>query len=192
MPSYYVPLERYPETYNGQPLTVAALASQKNYMSLYVMGVYGDAEAERWLSKAFRDAGKRLDMGKCCVRFKALDELPLDVIGEVIGRLGADELIARYEASRGGSGAKARGTKAGAASGRPAGARSAKKTAAKKAAKTTRAVTGRARPEARAAKRTPTGNRDARSTRSGQKRARVSAAPAKRAATEQRTSKRAR
>lgn len=120
MPSYHVPLSRYPRTYNGQPLTLAAFASQKNHMSLYLMGVYGDRDTERWLSEAFRQAGKRLDMGKSCLRFTALEQLPLDVIGEVIGRVTVEAFIARYEASRGLTSGKAIATKSAASAPTPA------------------------------------------------------------------------
>lgn len=100
MISYEVPLERYPDTYNGQPLSFAALAAQKNHYALYLNGVYQDAERESWLREEFRKAGKKLDMGKSCLRFKKLDDLPLDVIGRVIAGTPPEELIAGYEASR--------------------------------------------------------------------------------------------
>jgi hypothetical protein len=69
MISYIIPLQTLPETYNGQPLLYAALASQKNHMSLYLMNVYGDRETERWFTERHRTNGKKLDMGKSCVRF---------------------------------------------------------------------------------------------------------------------------
>src|SRR6185369_13191065 len=69
MISYEVPLERCPETYNGQPLSYAALAAQKNYYGLYLMPVYGNKKLETFLRDAFKKAGKKLDMGKACVRF---------------------------------------------------------------------------------------------------------------------------
>jgi hypothetical protein len=100
MIGYFVPLSRHPETYNGKPLCFAALSSQKAYMSLYLMSVYGDAEVRSWFERAYRASGKKLDMGKSCVRFKAVDDLALDVIGEAIGKLGVDRFIAAYEASR--------------------------------------------------------------------------------------------
>jgi hypothetical protein len=100
MIGYCVPLSRYPDTYNGQPLGIAALAAQKGYMSLYLMCVYGDPETKRWFEAAFRQAGKRLDMGKSCVRWKSPDDLPLEVIGQAIARVSVDAFIARYEASR--------------------------------------------------------------------------------------------
>ncbi len=100
MISYCIPLSRYPRTYNGQALGVAALASQQNYMSLYLMSVYGDPATEEWFIRRFKESGKKLNMGKSCVRFKTLDDLPLEVIGEVIARVPVDEFIRRYEASR--------------------------------------------------------------------------------------------
>jgi hypothetical protein len=104
MLSYEVPLGRYPDTYNGKPLSYAALAAQKNYVSLYLMGVYGDPDTEAWFHERYRRSGKRLDMGKSCVRFKKLDDVPLDVVAEVVGRWSLDDFIARYESSRGSGG----------------------------------------------------------------------------------------
>ena len=100
MIGYVVPLEKYPVTYNKQPLGVVALASQKNYMSLYLMNVYGDPETERWFVEEYRASGKKLDMGKSCVRFKGLEDLPLDLVGRAIARTSVDEFIGMYEASR--------------------------------------------------------------------------------------------
>lgn len=100
MIGYGIPLERYPKTYNGQPLTYLALASHKRYITLYLMCVYSDSEQEVWLKQAFVEAGKKLDMGKSCLHFRKLDDLPLDVIAEVVASTPPDEYIARYEASR--------------------------------------------------------------------------------------------
>ena len=100
MIAYVIPLETYPETYNGHPLMYAALASQKRHMSLYLMNVYGDDESQRWFADGFAAAGKKLDMGKACVRFRKLDDLPLDLIGEAIARTPVDQYISSYEASR--------------------------------------------------------------------------------------------
>ena len=80
--SWSVPLSVYPDTYNGQPLCYAALASQKNHMALYLMCAYADSPIKQRLVKGFKDAKKKLDMGKSCIRFKALDDLPLEVIAE--------------------------------------------------------------------------------------------------------------
>jgi uncharacterized protein YdhG (YjbR/CyaY superfamily) len=82
---YTVPLSVYPDTYNEQPLCYAALASQKNYLSLHLMRVSGDPKQERQLRDAFAAAGKKLDMGKSCIRFKRADDLPLDTIGDLVG-----------------------------------------------------------------------------------------------------------
>ena len=94
-----IPLERYPNTYNGQPLGYVALAAQKNHYSLYLMGVYADAKGDAWLKEEFAKAGKKLDMGKSCVRFRKLDDLPLEVIGKAVGRLTPEAYIAHYEAT---------------------------------------------------------------------------------------------
>jgi hypothetical protein len=98
--TYAIPLERYPATYNKQPLCVAALAANKNYCSIYLMGAYGDGKTRQSLEAAFKKAGKKLDMGKACIRFKTADDLPLDVVGAAIAKLPAEEYIRIYEASR--------------------------------------------------------------------------------------------
>lgn len=100
MISYHIPLKRYPETYNGQPLSYAALASQKRHMAVYLNNIYADADTQRWFENAYEATGKRLDMGKSCVRFRRLDDLPLELIGEAIARTSVDEFIDRYEAAR--------------------------------------------------------------------------------------------
>lgn len=102
MISYEVPLERYPKTYNQQPLSYAALAAQKKYFALYLNGVYGDPAREARLRSAFEQAGKTLDMGKCCVRFKRLDDLALDAIEREIASLPVEAFLARHEAARAG------------------------------------------------------------------------------------------
>jgi hypothetical protein len=97
---YEVPPERYPKTYNNQPLGYVALAAQKNYFALYLMCAYQNSEQERQLKEGFKQAGKKLDMGKSCLRFRRLEDLPLDVIGETIASTPLDEFIKSYEASR--------------------------------------------------------------------------------------------
>ena len=101
MIGYVVPLERYPVTYNKQALGVVALASQKNYMSIYLMNVYGDQETATWFEEEFRASGKKLNMGKSCVRFKRPDDLPLDLIGKAVARTSVEEFLALYERARG-------------------------------------------------------------------------------------------
>ncbi len=100
MIGYVIPLERYPVTYNGQALQYAALSSQKNYMSLYLMNIYGDEAVERWFVEKYKASGKKLDMGKACVRFKSLQDLPIDLVGEAIALTPVARFIERYEASR--------------------------------------------------------------------------------------------
>jgi hypothetical protein len=100
MISWIVPSSRLAETYNGQPLALACLGSQKQYMTLYLMTVYGDPQLATWFKSAYKASGKKLDMGKSCVRFKALDALPLDVIGDAISKVSVDAYVARYHASR--------------------------------------------------------------------------------------------
>lgn len=100
MIGYVVPLERYPDTYNGQPLAYAALAAQKNYYAVYLTCTYQDPEREAWFRDAYQKAGKKLDMGKSCLRFRGADDLALDVIGEAVSRTSVDSYVERYEASR--------------------------------------------------------------------------------------------
>jgi hypothetical protein len=100
MIGYYVPHRVYPAGYHcdpRQPLPFAGLGSQKNYMSLYLMCVYGDPDQLKWFQQAWKSAGKKLDMGKSCVRFKSLDDVPLDVVGEVIRRVRAANYIEQCE-----------------------------------------------------------------------------------------------
>ncbi len=93
MITYAVPLETYPDTYNGQPLMYAALASQKNHMAVYLSGVYADeGHREEFLDK-YRETGKRLDMGKSCVRFRRIDDLPVELIGETIAAVDVGSFI---------------------------------------------------------------------------------------------------
>lgn len=95
-----VPLSRYPQTYNRQPLGYVALAAQKHAYSLYLMGVYADGAQEAALRDAAAAEGKSLDMGKSCLRFKRPDDLPLQAIGKLIASMQVEDLIAVYEASR--------------------------------------------------------------------------------------------
>ena len=100
MITYVIPIDRYPNTYNGLPLGYISLASQKNYMALYLMNVYSNRETESNFKKRYIASGKKLDMGKSCVRFKKLDDLPLDLIGETIAMTSVDDFISVYEESR--------------------------------------------------------------------------------------------
>ena len=98
--SYQIPLERYPNTYNGRPFMYAALGAQKNYYAVYLISMYVDGAPTGWFAEEFRKAGKKLDMGKSCVRFKKLEELPLETIGKAIRGTSVEQLIGIYESSR--------------------------------------------------------------------------------------------
>jgi hypothetical protein len=103
MIGYYVPHSVYPAGYHcdpKQPLPFACLASQKNYMSFYLMTLYGGGEQQAWFIDAWTRAGKKLDMGKCCVRFKRLEDVPLDVIGEAFRRVSIKSYIEHCESTQ--------------------------------------------------------------------------------------------
>lgn len=116
MVGYSVPHSRYPAGYHcdpKQPLPFAALAAQKNSLSLHLMGLYMNPSELKWFTQAWKATGKKLDMGKACVRFKKLDDVALDVVGEAFRRVSADAWIATYETSLAGSAQrKAAGKKA--------------------------------------------------------------------------------
>jgi hypothetical protein len=103
-----IPLEEFPKTYNGQPLCYVGLAAKKNYNSLYLMGAYDSSSGEytspfsqKLLVDAFKKAGKRLDMGKCCLHFKQLDDLELTSVAQVIAMSTPTEYIAYYKRVKG-------------------------------------------------------------------------------------------
>jgi hypothetical protein len=100
MIGYFVPHRIYPAGYHcdpKQPVPFAGLASQKNYMSVYIMSAYGEGDGEKWLRQEWAKTGKKLDMGKCCIRFKKVEDLALDVIGKVIAASPAKKHIEYYE-----------------------------------------------------------------------------------------------
>lgn len=97
---YQVPLRRYPDTYNGHPLWYAALAANKAYLTLHLMTVYGDAGLARRLKDGFEAAGKKLDMGKACIRFRAADDLALDVVGAVVASTPLERFVTVAKAAR--------------------------------------------------------------------------------------------
>lgn len=100
MITYQVPLKTYPDTYNGKPLMYAALAAQKNHMALYLTAIYMDEEASREFEAAYRATGKRYDVGKSCVRFRKLEDLALDLIGESVASLQVNEFVERAKKAR--------------------------------------------------------------------------------------------
>ena len=97
--AWSIPLSTFPDTYNGQPLCCAALAANKNYNSLHLMGAAYNSKEKAFLREQFEKHRKKFDMGQGCLRFKTLDDLPLDAIGEVIQRTPAKALIAAHEAA---------------------------------------------------------------------------------------------
>lgn len=97
---YQVPLERYPDTYNRHPLWYIALASEKSYLSLHLMSIYGDRDVGLRLERAFAAAGKKLNMGKACIRFTSADDLELDAVGDAIASMPVDRWIAIAKAAR--------------------------------------------------------------------------------------------
>ncbi|HRI64727.1 MAG TPA: DUF1801 domain-containing protein [Polyangium sp.] len=106
MIGYYVPHRVFPPGYHcdpKQPLPFAGMASQKNHMSLYLMCTYGSPEQDAWFREAWAKTGKKLDMGKACVRFKKLSDVPLEVIGEAIRRAPAKKYIETYQAQLSGT-----------------------------------------------------------------------------------------
>jgi hypothetical protein len=108
MIGYFVPHSVYPAGYHcdpRQPLPFAGLASQKNHMSLYLCSAYASPEHESWFRKAWTADGRKLDMGKACVRFKKLEDVPLEVVGEAVRRMPVKEFVRIYEGTRRGGGA---------------------------------------------------------------------------------------
>ncbi len=127
MIGYYVPHRIFPAGYHcnpKQPLPFAALASQKNYMSLYLMSAYGEADGWESFQKEWAKTGKKLDMGKCCIRFRKVDDLALDVISAAIRRVPVKAYIRHYQSATGAMGEGAAKTASRAKSARSKRARS--------------------------------------------------------------------
>lgn len=95
---YEIPLSRYPDTYNKQPLMYLALAAQKNNYALYMQSVAGMPDARDRLIDAYKADGRKLDMGGGCLRFKSLEELPLSLIGDIVASTSVEQRIAAAEA----------------------------------------------------------------------------------------------
>jgi len=105
MIGYNVPLSIYPGGYLGKkdtPLPFAALASQKNHMAVYLMNIYSDQDqtALSWFLEEYKATGKKMDVGKSCVRFKKLADLPVELIGKAIAKTSVQEFIKMYESGR--------------------------------------------------------------------------------------------
>ena len=100
MLAWVVPLATFPDTHNGRPLMLAALGAHTKRMTIYLMSVYGDAKIRKEFETAYKNTGKKLDIGGSCVHFKTLDDLPLDVVGNAIARVAVDKYVERYRQSR--------------------------------------------------------------------------------------------
>ena len=100
MLSYEIPLETYPDTYNKNPLSNVGLAAQKNYNSLYLMAIYQNPADYQELVDAFAEMGIKPNLGKSCVRFTKLDQLPLDTIARLITKTSVADYIHIYETSQ--------------------------------------------------------------------------------------------
>lgn len=101
MIGYVVPHKLYPSGYHCDPklpLPFLALASQKNFIALYHMGIYADAKLLQWFTEAYANAGVgKLDMGKSCIRFKKPENIPFDVIKELVSKMTVQDWISTYE-----------------------------------------------------------------------------------------------
>jgi hypothetical protein len=98
---YYIPHSLYPAGYHCDPkipLPFAGMAAQKNYLTLSLMCVYNDKKYRAWFLKEWKKTGKKMDMGKSCIRFKRAEDLPLELIGEAVARVPVSEFVAHYEA----------------------------------------------------------------------------------------------
>ncbi len=109
MIGYFVPHSIFPDGYHcdpKQPLPFASLASQKNHMALYLMCIYGSESHKAWFKEAWEKTGKKLDMGKSCVRFKELEDVPLTVVGQAIKKVSVKKYVESYQATRDSAGSK--------------------------------------------------------------------------------------
>jgi hypothetical protein len=100
MLSWSVPLETYPDTYNGQPLSYVCLAAQKRHNALYLMGLYSGSEQAAEFRRAWTEDGRRLDMGKSCLRYRTVEDLRLDLVRETVASIPPEKLIALHERAR--------------------------------------------------------------------------------------------
>jgi hypothetical protein len=101
MPTFVVPLGKYPAGYHctpGKPLPFISIASRASGISLHHLGLYSMPELLEWFTAEYpKHSIRKPDMGKGCVRFKKLDDIPLQLIRELAGRVSPDELISHYE-----------------------------------------------------------------------------------------------
>ncbi len=100
MISWEIPLSKYPDTYNKQPLSYCGLAAQKGSYSLYLMGCYADEQTRLAFVKAYASTNKSMNLGKGCIRFKRVDDLPLALIAKTINKFSVNQFIKIYERAR--------------------------------------------------------------------------------------------
>lgn len=101
MPGWVVPHSIYPNGYHckpAEPLPFMSMASQKNFIAFYHMGLYANEDLMKWFVSEYpKHCSKKLDMGKSCIRFKKVEDIPYDLIGELVSKMTADEWISLYE-----------------------------------------------------------------------------------------------
>ena len=100
MLSWVVPLSRFPDTYNGRPLGYVSLAAQKRHCSLYLMGLYADVERELSFRERWTAGGRKLDMGKACLRFRRVEDLDLDLVAEAVASTDVESYLELYAKAR--------------------------------------------------------------------------------------------
>lgn len=100
MPTWVVPLDRFPATYNKQPLAYVSIGAQKNYVSVYLMGVYSAAEELDTFRKSWRSSTGKLDMGKSCLRLRTPEEVDHDLLARTVAGMSVDRFIEMYRRIR--------------------------------------------------------------------------------------------
>ena len=103
MPGYVVPHSIYPGGYHCDPklpLPFASIASQKNFIAVYHMGIYANKELMDWFVGEYpKHCSRKLDMGKSCIRFKKIDDIPFELIGELMSKMSVEDWVSVYDAN---------------------------------------------------------------------------------------------
>jgi hypothetical protein len=100
MLAWVVPLATLPDTHNGRPLVLAALGAHRKLMTIYLMSIYSDTGIRKDFVTAYKQSGKKLDMGGCCVHFKRLEDMPLDLVEKTIARVTVGPYVEQYQNTR--------------------------------------------------------------------------------------------
>jgi hypothetical protein len=98
--AWVVPLSTLPNTHNGRAQLIAALGAHRKFMTIYLMSVYDDPQLRKEFQTAYKKSGKKLNMGGCCIHFKKLEDLPLDVVGDTVARVTVEQYVERYQNTR--------------------------------------------------------------------------------------------